>query len=323
LVAVYVACFKGYADVLAPGEVGTLPVIAADRRQARTVMRYITGFLDAVPMLARMVEARTAETVTLASRVVVEVHTASFRAVRGYTLVGAVLDEVAFWPSDEAGANPDAEIIAALRPGMATVAGALLLCISSPHARRGALYDAHRGHYAQDGDPVLVWQADTASMNPLVDPQVIADAYTADVTSALAEFGAQFRTDVEMFITREVVEAAVAADRHELAPIETGVKYHGFVDPSGGSQDSMTLAVAHLDVRSGRAVLDCVREWRPPFNPSEVVLECATTLALYGIARVVGDRYGGEWPSAFAHSASATNRASARKAKSISRRWPG
>src|SRR5262245_34754541 len=36
LVAVYLACFREYAPVLAPGEVGTLAVIAADRRQART-----------------------------------------------------------------------------------------------------------------------------------------------------------------------------------------------------------------------------------------------------------------------------------------------
>src|SRR5262245_5881014 len=54
LVAVFLACFKDYSPFLAPGERGTLMVIAADRRQARVVMRYITGFLE-VPMLAAMV----------------------------------------------------------------------------------------------------------------------------------------------------------------------------------------------------------------------------------------------------------------------------
>ena len=42
LVAVYLACFRDYSGVLAPGERGTLPVIASDRQQARTVFRYIT-----------------------------------------------------------------------------------------------------------------------------------------------------------------------------------------------------------------------------------------------------------------------------------------
>jgi phage terminase large subunit-like protein len=187
LVALYLACFRDYRGTFAPGEVGTLPVIAADRRQARTVMRYITGFLDEVPMLRQLVTNRTKETIELANRVTIEVHTANFRAVRGYSLIGVVCDEIAFWSTDEGGANPDTEILNGLRPGMATVAGAVLLAISSPYARRGALWEAYRRHFGQDGDPVLVWQADTRSMNPAVDPQLIADAYAADDVAAAAE----------------------------------------------------------------------------------------------------------------------------------------
>ena len=86
LVAVFLACFRDYSDVLAPGERGTLMVLAADRRQARTVFRYISGLIDGVPMLARMVESRTAEAINLNNGVSIEVHTDSFRAVRGYTL---------------------------------------------------------------------------------------------------------------------------------------------------------------------------------------------------------------------------------------------
>lgn len=81
-----------------------------------------------------------------------------------------------------------------------TPPGALLVCISSPYARRGALWDAYRRHYGQDGDPVLVWQADTRSMNPTVDERVIADAYEQDEAAAAAEYGAEFRRDVESFI---------------------------------------------------------------------------------------------------------------------------
>ena len=96
-VAVYLATMKDYAALLAPGERGTLPVIAADRQQARTVFRYISGVLEASPILARLVERQTADSIDLTNRVTLEVHTASFRAVRGYTVVGAVLDEAAFW----------------------------------------------------------------------------------------------------------------------------------------------------------------------------------------------------------------------------------
>lgn len=118
LLVVYLACFRDYPRVLAPGERGTAMLIAADPRQARTVLRYINGILDAVPMLAKMVTKRTAESIELSNRITIEVHTANFRSVRGYTLVGAVLDDVAFW-QDDSSANPDVEIVAALRPGMA------------------------------------------------------------------------------------------------------------------------------------------------------------------------------------------------------------
>src|SRR5207249_12328511 len=118
------------------------------------------------------------------------------------------------------------------RPGMATVPGALLLCISSPYARRGALWEAYRGHYGQDGDRVLVWRADTRSMNPTVDPAVIQAAYEADEAAASAEYGAEFRRDIESFVAREVVEACVVPGRHEL-PFVAGTMPTAFVDPSG------------------------------------------------------------------------------------------
>ena len=293
LVAVYLACFRDYRPHLAPGEVGTLAVVAADRRQARAVMRYITGFIDTVPMLRRLVTAQTKETVELVNRVVIEVHTANFRAVRGYSLIGVICDEIAFWQTDDGAANPDTEILNGLRPGMTTIPGAMLIAISSPYARRGALWDAYRKHYGQDGS-VLVWQADTRSMNPAVDPQVITEAYERDAAAAAAEYGAEFRKDIESFVNREVVDACVVPGRRELPPV-FDFPYCGFVDPSGGSQDSMTLAIAHRDL--GGVVLDCVRERRAPFNPGDVVAEFAATLQSYGISRVRGDRYGGEWPA--------------------------
>ena len=292
LVAVFLACFRDYRKILAPGERGTVMVIAADRRQARGVFRYIAGFLDAVPMLARMVESRTKEVIDLTNRVTIEVHTANFRAIRGYTVIAAICDEIAFWRSEES-ANPDTEILNGLRPGMATVPEALLLCISSPYARRGALWDAYRRHYSQDGDPVLVWQANTRSMNPSVDEQVIAEAYAQDESVAAAEYGAQFRRDIQDFIPHEVLESLVVEGRRGL-PAVSGLRYFAFCDPSGGSQDSMTLGIAHLE--NGRSLLDLVLERRPPFSPESVVMEFAETLKQYRVSSVIGDRYGGEWP---------------------------
>jgi hypothetical protein len=296
LVSVFLAAFRDYSAVLAPGERGTLPIIAADRRQARTVLRYVNGLLDGSPMLKRLVVNRTNESVELSTRVTIEVHTCSFRAVRGYTLVGAILDEVAFYRSDDS-ANPDTELVAALQPGMATVPGALLVAISSPYARRGVLWDAYAKHYGHDDDPILVWRASTRDMNPTVSEAFIAEQYAEDESTASAEYGAEFRKDVETFIAREVIDAAVITDRHELLP-SSAVRYSAFVDPSGGSQDAFTLAIAHGEKRGKEwlAVLDCIREVRPPFSPAAVVADFAELLKAYRVTSVVGDRYGGEFP---------------------------
>jgi hypothetical protein len=130
-------------------------------------------------------------------------------------------------------------------------------------------------------------------MNPSVPQSFIDEQYADDPASADAEYGGQFRMDVEAFLSREAVEAVVPRGRLELMPA-SDVRYVGFVDPSGGSADAMTLAIAHMD--RDLVVLDLVREVRPPFSPESVVSEFAGVLKSYGISRVVGDRYAGEWP---------------------------
>jgi hypothetical protein len=292
LIAVYLACFREHGRLLARGELGTLPIVAADRRQARTVMGYVTGLVDSIPMLRRMVVKRTAESIEFNTGCRIEIHTASWRALRGYTVVGAVLDEVCFWRSEDS-ANPDHEIVNALRPAMATVPDALLVAISSPHSRRGVAWDMHRRHYGREGD-TLVWVAPSRTMNTTIPEALVTAALEADPDAARSEWLAQWRSDLEAFVSREVLEACTVPGRHEIPPV-SGVSYTAFCDPSGGSSDSMTLAIAHTE--GERVVLDAIRERRPPFSPDDVVQEFAALLKQYKLALVTGDRYGGEWPA--------------------------
>ena len=269
---------------------------ASDRRQARVVHRYIAGLLHAAPMLDALIVRETHDAIELANGITLEIHTANYRAIRGYTVVAAICDELAFWPTDDA-ANPDTEILNALRPAMATVPHALLLCISSPYARRGELWRAYQKHFGHPGD-VLVWRAKTRTMNPSVSPTVIARAYADDQVAAAAEYGAEFRHDVEAFLSAEAIDAVTLPGRLEVPPV-VDVAYTAFVDPAGGSgPDSMTLAIAHAESRDGRtvAVLDALRDVGPPFSPDAVVGEFAATLRTYRVARVVGDRCAGDWP---------------------------
>ena len=291
LIAVFLACFFDYKPYLAPGEHGTVALIAQDRKQARVLMRYISGLLNGVALLKPMVDKEGIESIELTNEVDIEIHTSSFRAVRGYTVLACICDEIAYWRSDES-ANPDHEVLNAIRPAMATIPNAILLCLGSPYSRRGAMWDTYNENFGKDTD-ILVWQADTRTMNPAVDRKVIDRAYRKDPVSASAEYGAQFRTDVEEYISLDIVDACVVPDRFEL-PYIPGVQYFAFCDPSGGSSDSMTLAISHKE--KNMIVLDCIRERKPPFSPDQVVREFADTLGQYHVKSVTGDRYGGEWP---------------------------
>jgi hypothetical protein len=291
MVCAYLAAFVDYTQVLQPGEMGIVMLLASDRRQASVLLGYIFGFFDSIPMLRRMVVSRTKESITLSNNIIVEVHTSSFKAVRGFTVVAAVCDEIAFW-SKEDSASPDTEVLSALRPAMLSVPSALLLIISSPYSRSGALWELYRENFGKEAAPVLCWQASTQDMNNTVPAAFIKLAFLRDPQSAKAEYSAQFRDDVAGFLTMELLESCVVHGR-TLLPKIAGVDYCAFADPSGGRNDSMTLAIGHLDGEKG--VLDCLVERVAPFSPEQVTEEFCAVLKAYGVSALVGDKYAAEW----------------------------
>lgn len=296
-IAVYLATFgaefSNYRAYLAPGEKAVVQCLAVDRDQAGVVLSYMLAMFEQPIFKAMLKKEPTRDGIALTNGLTIEVTTNDKRRVRGRTVVAAVFDEVAFWAS-ESGSNPDQEVYRAVRPAMATIPGAMLIGITSPYAKRGLAYAKFKAHYGKPGS-VLVIKAPTWVMNPTLprDGDFIAGEYADDPVSASAEFGAEFRSDVEAFVGIEIVEACVSRGVFERAPMP-GVVYFAFVDPSGGSVDAMTLAIAHQD--GERAVIAATRERKPPFSPDAVVEEFAGLLKSYGISEVTGDRYGGEWP---------------------------
>lgn len=289
LIATWLASFVDYRPYLDPGERGVVQVLAADRDQAKIILRYVKAFFK-LPMLQRLVEREHQWGLDLSNSVAIEITTASFRSVRGRTCVGALLDECAYWQDE--GANPDAEVVKAIRPSMATIPNSMLILASSPYSRKGVLYEQWRKYYGKNDKRILAWQASTDTMNPSIDPKYLADQYEADPVSANAEFGAQFRTDVEAFIAAEAVDAVTSAERER--PHIGGKRYHAFADPAGGSgKDSFTLAIGHVEDRI--PTLDVIREWKPPFSPRAVIEECADLLKQYGIRKLTADRYAAEF----------------------------
>jgi hypothetical protein len=293
LVGTYLAAFKNYDGLLVPGELGMLMILAADKSQAKNILGYIEGFFDAIPILSSMVVNRTAETIELSNGITISVHSSDFRRVRGFTLIGVIIDELAFL-RDESSANPDSEVLNAVRPGLSTIPGAILLGISSPYSRKGVLWEMFRDHYAKNDSDILIWQASSPEMNSTLSQFFLLRQELRDFASYKAEFMAQFRTDRESLFSVEVIQQRITKGRFELPPIR-GVLYHGFIDPSGGVSDSMVLTIAHMD--KGVVIVDLIREIVPPFSPEQTTKELCIYLRMYRCSEVTGDRYAAQWCS--------------------------
>ena len=229
--ATYIAVLCDHRAALSAGETATVLIIAPDQRQAKITLDYIAGYLDASPVLRQVVQRQTADAIELDDRVVIEVRASSFRRLRGLTCVAIICDEAAYWMADDGSANPDVEILTACRPMLATTAGPLIV-ISSPYGRRGSLWETYQRHYGPDGDPrILVAQGESRALNPELSEEFVARQYERDPAAASAEYGAQFRVDVQGFLTIETVRRCTDPVRER--PPERNWNYVAFTDVSG------------------------------------------------------------------------------------------
>ncbi|MCW2227232.1 hypothetical protein [Bradyrhizobium elkanii] len=295
-IAAYIAATFLGQDKLRPGERPLVMSLACDRDQAKICLGYTKGYFEQIDLFSGMIERETQTGFELSNGVDIAVATNSFRSVRGRPILAAILDETAFW-RDESSANPDVETFNAIKPGLASIPNSLVIGISSPYRRSGLLFSKFRDHFGK-ASKTLVVKAPTRVLNPTIPQSIIDEAMAEDPAAASAEWMAEFRNDVSAFVSQEAVDACTSPDVLERPRVD-GVKYSGFIDPSGGSSDSMTLAIGHSqlseDKKRSIAVLDAVREIRAPFSPEDAVAEFAALLKSYGIRIARGDRYAAEW----------------------------
>jgi hypothetical protein len=174
------------------------------------------------------------------------------------------------------------------------VPGSLGLILTTPYAKRGLAYQDMTRHHGVDESPVLTWQAPTRRMNPTIPERVVEEALADDEAAARAEWLAEFRADLESFVSIESLREVTVAGRTENPPADD-VDYACFIDAAGGSgRDSFTAAVGHIS-EAERVVLDRLIEIRPPFDPEHAVKTIAATLRAYRVQTVRGDRYAAEW----------------------------
>jgi len=269
------------------GERPLILLLAADRSQARNLLRYINGLFQ-IPALKALVTRETQDGFELSNGVDISVGTNDFRTVRGRAVLLCVMNELAFWTGENS-ASPDKEVYRAILPATASLGDLpMIVMISSVHRRAGLLYEKHAKSFGKDDPATLVITASTRQLNPTISQDIIDAALADDPQSAAAEYESVWRDDLSSYITRAEVAACVDVGITVRPPI-AGVRYTGFIDASSGRADSYTAAVASRD--ADISVLHCAVEIPAPCDPVKATALIAATMKSYGISEVFGDRY--------------------------------
>lgn len=292
LIGGFEASLSGREQVCSPGELPMVSICSPSKDQSQIILSYTRAALGS-PMLDDEVTDDVRGQFTLSNGVTVRVLTGTFKAVRSYTQIAAIVDEVAFFNSSEESKCSDTELIRSIKPSLLTTHGKLV-AVSTKYAPKGWCYSTWKTHFANDSSRILVWDASSRTMNVNLSPEDIQAEIDEDPIGARAEYENEWREDVQDFLPRSTIEACVVNGRKEL--LYNGANsYVAFADVSGGRGDPMALCIGHRQEGARTVIVDYLRQWKPPCNPLVVVGQMANELKQYRLNVVTGDRYAAEF----------------------------
>ncbi len=200
-------------DTLAPGELASGLIVAPDLRLARQTLRYALGAANATKAIASRITAETSDSFVIrreAGRSVTLECLPATRggsAVRGRSLVGAVLDESAFFRDENYTVN-DGDLFRAIAPRI--MPEGQIIIPTTPWVEAGLVYELFEANH---GDPqtALVAHAPTVLLRDDARTRsMVARETTRDPDNAAREFGAEFMTGgAGLFLDSAAVDSSV------------------------------------------------------------------------------------------------------------------
>lgn len=276
-----------------PGDIGVVAFISTTRDEATQRLRTIEAILDTLEEKYR----RSGDAIELIERrIVFKVFPANIAGVSGFTCICAICDEVAKWRDVDTGANPASEVLASLRPTMATQPSARIILSSSPLGILDAHHDAFE---AGDSSFQVTAHATSWEANPTLTEQGTRELEPDEATWS-REYAAIPQAEAESSLyTAHEVDLAMRADPLTLGP-EHGHFYQAAMDPAT-RKDAWTVVVATMRVTSAGLLQRSVvlaREWRGtravPLSPKAVLSEIALLLRPYDLDSVFTDQASGD-----------------------------
>lgn len=284
-------------STLAPGEVAVGLAVAPDLRLARQLIRYALGAAKSVPSIAALIESENADGFILRrpDGKVVSIEalpaTRGGSALRGRSLVGAVLDEAAFF-RDESFAVNDTELFKAVAPRI--LPGGMVVIITTPWAEAGLSYDEFERNF---GHPVtaIACRAPTSLMRD-DSPRILAMVErerVRDPDNARREFDTEFwGMGTGLFFVAEACRASVTV---ESLP-KTDASLDVIVGVGGDLalvRDAAALVVVHKDgdFYDVAEVIERKPAKGTPLKLSSLVVDFSEAAARHGCHEICVDNH--------------------------------
>ncbi|HZO16911.1 MAG TPA: hypothetical protein VFB62_26725 [Polyangiaceae bacterium] len=239
LIGAFEAGWGGHERDVMPGERFVVALTAKDVAGGHILARFVRMWLDAWGFTYRTTRSGSLHVIELdAVPCDIYIFPCTTTAPRGYPIAVAIFDESAHWSTDETGARPDIEILAAHRAAMAQFRRSLLVSGSTPLAQQGVHYDTIESAWGNDAETrVLAVQGPTWEWSPS-----ITEERTRELEPDPRVWRREFRA--------EPVAASCAAFEPELIDqcFRAPGNYRGagrvlVIDASGGGGDSFAAAV--------------------------------------------------------------------------------
>ena len=271
-----------------PGDVGVFACISVKKAEARERLHTIKSIL----MALKVDHVHRGDEIRIRNRpLAARVYAASYRTAVGMTCVGIVCDEVARWRDEDTGANPAKEVLASVRPSLATMVNSHEFLSSSPWSTLDAHYEAYEiGNTAEQ----LVATAPTWVANPTIS-QERCEQLEPDEQTREREYGAiPMKAGLSSFFDGNAIEEAIDQNIHCPMPPSPNEKLTAGAD-FGFKRDSSAIAVVAKDADGHMHRLIDYMELKPkpnePLKPSETVAAFASVLKRNYLKSVMSDHH--------------------------------
>jgi hypothetical protein len=313
-IALYEIIFGGHSKYVKPKQEFIIPYIAQDLPTARVNMRMIEILANQVPMLAAQIVDSKPNFIKFRNGLTVQIEPPRVKTGRGWAMPMLILDEVGFWPTAEDAADPDVEVLRAVRPSTLQFPHKKILIISSPYTETGLLWKYAKAgtlgkNLASTDDSIAqytktcVLRSSTAAMeNPVIQDlrTMLAIEQAADPEGFVREYNARFIKSASAFILGEHVDQCTSRgvfERTLSQVMDSGDRPApvAVMDPAF-KNDDFAFAIFHND-RNGKVVMDMLKVWTPQkklgisLDPDEILTEIAGYLKKWEISLVYSDQY--------------------------------